>query len=181
MTSLIFVDIGWGNCLLPQAPVPLTVFRSNLKFNKNFEYSGLKYAQPITTNFCTCHDSYTVVTCAKFHCDQLNMLWTRALQIFIEFRIQSKYWYQMAARTPSYYLSYLAYHQWDHVAFTWEQFPRQYQDTNRSNVFQIYTFKITPASPRGQWVNIIGIFILKKTILWWFYDLSFLLSEDSHT
>ena len=31
--------------------------------------------------FCTCHNSVTVVTCAKFCCDWLNMLWTRALQI----------------------------------------------------------------------------------------------------
>ena len=41
--------------------------------------------------FGTCHDSGTVVTWAKFHCDRLNTLWTRALQILIEFQIQSKY------------------------------------------------------------------------------------------
>ena len=35
--------------------------------------------------------SYTVVTCAKFSCDQLNMFLTRALLILIEFRIRSKY------------------------------------------------------------------------------------------
>ena len=51
------------------APVPLTIFRSNSKFDQNWERSSLKYDQPITTKFCTRHDSYTVVTCAKFLCD----------------------------------------------------------------------------------------------------------------
>ena len=51
-------------------PIPLTVLRSNLKFDKNLECSRLKYAQPITAIVCTCHDSYTVVTCAKFRCDR---------------------------------------------------------------------------------------------------------------
>ena len=68
-----------------QAPVPLTELRANLKFNHYLECSGLKCAQPITTKFYTCHDSITVVMCAKFCCDQLNMLWATALQIFIEF------------------------------------------------------------------------------------------------
>ena len=40
------------------------------KFDKNFECSCLKYSQPITTQFCTRHDSVTVVTCAKFRCDR---------------------------------------------------------------------------------------------------------------
>ena len=47
-----------------QAPVPLTLFRSNSKFDQNVECSSLKYASPITTKFCTRHDSNTVVTCA---------------------------------------------------------------------------------------------------------------------
>ena len=51
------------------APVPLTVFRSNSKFDPNLECSSLKCAQPITTKFCSRHDSYTVVTCAKFRRD----------------------------------------------------------------------------------------------------------------
>ena len=54
-------------------PVTLTVLRSNLKFDKNLECSRLKYAQPITAIVCTCHDSYTVVTCAKFHCDRYSI------------------------------------------------------------------------------------------------------------
>ena len=39
----------------------------------------------------TRHDSVTVVTCAKFRCDRSNMWWTRALQMFTEFRIRLKY------------------------------------------------------------------------------------------
>ena len=52
-----------------QAPVPLTIFRSNSKFDQNLECFSLKYSQPITTKFCTRHDSYTVVPCAKFRRD----------------------------------------------------------------------------------------------------------------
>ena len=63
-------------------PVPPTVFRSNSKFYQNSQFCGLKRAEPITTQFCTWHDSLTVVTCAKFRCDRLNMLWTKALQNF---------------------------------------------------------------------------------------------------
>ena len=62
--------IFWGDC-----------FQRDISL-KN---SGLKYVQPITTKFCTCHDSYTVVTFAKFHCDWLNILWTESLQILLNF------------------------------------------------------------------------------------------------
>ena len=49
-------------------------FRSNSKFNQNLECSGLKYIQPITTKFCTSHNSVTAVMCAKFHYDRQNAL-----------------------------------------------------------------------------------------------------------
>ena len=52
------------------SPVPLTVFWSNSKCDQNLECSSLKYAQPITTEFCTGLDSCTVVTCAKCRCDR---------------------------------------------------------------------------------------------------------------
>ena len=80
----------WSS-LKAQAPVPLTVFRSNLTFDQNLECSSLKCVLPITTKFCTRHDSVTVVTCAKFHCDRLSIFQTRALQILVEFQIRSKY------------------------------------------------------------------------------------------
>ena len=47
--------------------------------------------RPITTNFCTPHDSNTVVMCAKLWCDRLCIFKVRALQMLTEFRIRSKY------------------------------------------------------------------------------------------
>ena len=77
--------------IIDQAPVPLSIFWSNSKFDENSKHSSVKYTQPITTIFCTRHDSVTVVTCAKYLCDRSNMFETRAFWIFIEFRIWSKY------------------------------------------------------------------------------------------
>ena len=48
-----------------QAPVPLTVFWLNSKFDKNLERCSLKHAQSITMKFCICLDSHNVVMCAK--------------------------------------------------------------------------------------------------------------------
>ena len=73
------------------APVPLSIFRSNSKFDENSERSSFKYIRPITTIFCTRHDSDTVVTCAKYRCDRPRIFYTRVFWIFIEFRIRSKY------------------------------------------------------------------------------------------
>ena len=74
-----------------QAPVPLSIFRSNSKFDENSEWSSFKYIPPITTIFCTRHDSDTVVTCAKYRCDRLRIFYTRVFWISLEFRIRSKY------------------------------------------------------------------------------------------
>ena len=74
-----------------QAPVPLSIFRSNSKFDENSKHSSVQYTRPITTIFCTRHDSVTVVTCAKYRCDRSSILETRAFWIFIECRIRSKY------------------------------------------------------------------------------------------
>ena len=76
---------------LVQAPVPLSIFRSNSKFDENSECSSFEYTRPITTIFCTRHDSDTVVTCAKYRCDRPRIFYTRVFWIFIEFRIRSKY------------------------------------------------------------------------------------------
>ena len=73
------------------APVPLSIFRSNSKFDENSKHSSVKYTRPIITIFCTRHDSVTVVTCAKYCCDRSSISETRAFWIFIEFRIRSKY------------------------------------------------------------------------------------------
>ena len=73
------------------APVPLSIFRSNSKFDENSERFSFEYTRPITTIFCTRHDSDTVVTCAKYRCDRPRRYYTRVFWIFIEFRIRSKY------------------------------------------------------------------------------------------
>ena len=73
------------------APVPLSIFRSNSKFDENSGCSSFEYTRPITTIFCTRHDSDTVVTCAKYRCDRPRIFYTRVFWIFIEFRIRSKY------------------------------------------------------------------------------------------
>ena len=72
-------------------PVPLSIFRSNSKFDENSELSSFEYTRPTTTIFCTRHDSDTVVTCAKYRCDRSYTFYTRVFWIFIEFRILSKY------------------------------------------------------------------------------------------
>ena len=71
---------------LHQAPVPLSIFRSNSKFDENSECSSYEYTRPITMIFCTRHDSDTVVTCAKYRCDRPRIFWIRVFWIFIEFR-----------------------------------------------------------------------------------------------
>ena len=70
----------WSVCAAPrhaQAPVPLSIFRSNSKFDENSECSSFKYTRPITTIICTLHDSDTVVTCAKYRCDRPRIFYTR--------------------------------------------------------------------------------------------------------
>ena len=56
-----------------QVPVPLMIFRSNSKLDQNFKCFGFKCTLPITTKFCTCQDSVTVVMCAKFRCDRFSI------------------------------------------------------------------------------------------------------------
>ena len=51
----------------------VTGFQWKTKFDQNLECSGPKYAQPIMMKFCMPHDSVTVVTHAKFCCDQRNI------------------------------------------------------------------------------------------------------------
>ena len=63
--------VHWDSCNYYQAPVPLSIFGSNSKFDENSECSGFEYTRPITTIFCTRHDSDTVVTCAKYRCDRI--------------------------------------------------------------------------------------------------------------
>ena len=82
---LLLSDQTWG-----LAPVPVTIFWSNSKFDQNMQCSGLKYTPLVAMQFCTRHDSYTVVTCAKFHCDRLSIFRITALQNLIELQNRSK-------------------------------------------------------------------------------------------
>ena len=70
-------------CMCHLAPVPLSIFRSNSKFDENSKHSSVKYTRPITTIFWTRHDSDTVVTCAKYRCDRLRIFYTRVFWIFL--------------------------------------------------------------------------------------------------
>ena len=75
-----------------QAPVPLTIFRSNSKFNKKFvvllfitnsaDHSDIMHtSRPL---HCLEHVHN------KFRCDRLSIFETRALQILVEFRITGR-------------------------------------------------------------------------------------------
>ena len=59
------------------APVPLSIFRSNSKFDENSERSNFECTRPMTKIFCTRHDSDTVVTCAKYRCHRPRIFYTR--------------------------------------------------------------------------------------------------------
>ena len=74
---LLGVSSDYAQSIAGQAPVPLSIFRSNSKFNENSEGSSFEYTGPITTIFCTRHDSDTVVTCAKHCCDRPRIFYTR--------------------------------------------------------------------------------------------------------
>ena len=92
ITKMRLCKRGDAKCLIPiQTPVPLSIFGSNSKFDENSKHSSVTYTQPITTTFCTRHDSVTVVKCAKYRCNRSSIFETRAFWIFIEFRIRSKY------------------------------------------------------------------------------------------
>ena len=68
-TSIVFVCLTHrGGVMHKLAPVPLSIFRSNSKFDENSDRSSFEYTRPITTIFYP------------------GVFW-----IFIEFRIRSKY------------------------------------------------------------------------------------------
>ena len=85
MSMESYSDLKFLSTMVPdhdQAPVPLSIFRSNSKFDENSKHSSVKYTRPITTIFCTRHDSVTVVTCAKYRCDRSSIFYTRVFWIF---------------------------------------------------------------------------------------------------
>ena len=67
--------------LYDQAPVPLTIFRSNSKLVQNV--TCFEMFSTITTIFCTRPNSVNVVTCTEFRCDRLSIFSIRALHFFL--------------------------------------------------------------------------------------------------
>ena len=65
------------NVLTPtMAPIPLRIFRSNLKLDQNLQCSGLKCTQPITSKFCTGHDSNFAVICYVYFKLEHSKFWS---------------------------------------------------------------------------------------------------------
>ena len=56
---MIHLSIFCRLASLVLAPVPLSIFRSNSKFDDNSERSSFEYTRPITTIFCTRHTRYS--------------------------------------------------------------------------------------------------------------------------
>ena len=65
-------DMGSASCNLIQEPIPLMFFTHNSNLMANPFRHNFILGYQITTNFCTCHNSTAVVTCAKFCCDYFN-------------------------------------------------------------------------------------------------------------
>ena len=95
-------------------------------------------------------NSVTVVTCAKFRCDRLNIMWTTALQISLNFEFDRNV---VSGAGASYWLVACRYQDitWtnvdlslESVAFTWDKFHKWsgYYSINR---FDEYTISITVA------------------------------------
>ena len=68
-TTLLWYGVAY------REPVPLTIFRSNSKFDQILERCGLKMCLTDPAKFCTRHDSVTLVTCAKFHFHGTSHSW----------------------------------------------------------------------------------------------------------
>ena len=93
----IFMGMGWhccpgqGNKWPELAPILLMKFQLNLKFYMNICLYIFSLISVITMKSCTYQDSFPVLVCAKFHCDQISISWTATMKIFIGFGILSKY------------------------------------------------------------------------------------------
>ena len=81
-----------------QAPVPLTIFRSNSKFDQNLQCS-----LPITTKFCTSHDSYSDLLSIFYRsqCSEIDKRRRATCTVSVD----KLYWYQRAKFTKIYILS----------------------------------------------------------------------------
>ena len=57
--------------------IPTLIRHSQFSFEVILYCCNLVIDNQITTDFCTCHDSIAVVSCAKFCCDPLIRIWMR--------------------------------------------------------------------------------------------------------
>ena len=65
-----------------QRPVSLNIFASNWNLIKTSPCCNSIAGQQIATNFCTCHDSRSVVSCTKFCSDQFARIEVRVKRNF---------------------------------------------------------------------------------------------------
>ena len=73
-----------------QTPVLLKINRSNSKFDEICLCYSLTKTDPITKKFCTPQDHCTVLECAKFHCDLIDVRDDIKTCILTEFEIWSQ-------------------------------------------------------------------------------------------
>ena len=72
-----------------QGPISLKFMSLSSKFRKNRCNFTLKTNDPINSQFCTCHDSSAVVTCAKLLHQWIIKIKTRTIRIFVKILIMS--------------------------------------------------------------------------------------------
>ena len=68
------------------------MFSSQFKFYGNFSLFSVKFNDMIATKFCTCHDSYAVMACAKLCCNLLKINWVTANWILLNVTRDSVSW-----------------------------------------------------------------------------------------
>ena len=68
----------------------LMLFHSKFKFNDNFVCCSSVPGHQIATKFCTCHDSYAVMSCAKFCSNHFIRIWMKTNRICIKIELWLK-------------------------------------------------------------------------------------------
>ena len=68
-------------------PIPQTLYELRTKIFLNYELFHMKSNDLIRLQFCTCHNSSVVVTCAKLWPDWIILIRIRADRIFTRFQL----------------------------------------------------------------------------------------------
>ena len=74
-------------CLASQAPISPNVNQLITEFLCKFFLPQCRFKYPIRSQFCTCHDSWAVMTCAKLLPELIIIFHIRATNIFNKFVI----------------------------------------------------------------------------------------------